>query len=460
MAKTHSQFTCQRCGRITAAFVGKCPQCGEFGSMVEQVIRDISVSDQRWKHSGLVQRNQPVKLSDLTSSSKDRLTIDITEFSRVIGGGFVGGSLLLMGGDPGIGKSTLLLVVAARFSMAHGRVLYVSGEESARQIKMRADRLGTKADNLYLVTETNLELILEHVADIKPKLVVVDSIQTTFTDNLSSSAGTISQVKECAARFQEFAKNQSVTIILVGHVTKEGNIAGPRVLEHIVDTVLYLEGDPFHRFRLLRCVKNRFGATNEVGVFEMHERGLLEVPNPSKVFIAERQVNTSGSAIAVTLEGTRPILVEIQALVNASAFSNPRRSANGIDYQRLVLLAAILERRANIRLHDKDIYANVVSGLQVKEPAVDLTIAVAIASSMKNRSIRADTAIIGELGLSGEVRSVSHIDWRLNEAMKLGFKRCVIPKASTSKSSNIPSGLDVQGVNSLSEALEISFARK
>lgn len=440
--------------------MGKCPQCGEFGTMVEQVIRDVSLSDQRQKHSGLVQKSQPTKLSDLSSSSNVRLTIDIAEFSRVIGGGFVAGSLLLMGGDPGIGKSTLLLEVAARFSRAHGRILYVSGEESAHQIKMRAERLRINADDLYLVTESNLELILEHVADIKPKLVVVDSIQTTFTDNLNSSAGTISQVKECAARFQELAKNHSVTIILVGHVTKEGNIAGPRVLEHIVDTVLYLEGDPFHRFRLLRCVKNRFGATNEVGVFEMHEHGLLEVPNPSSVFIEERQVNASGSAIAVTLEGTRPILVEIQALVNATAFPNPRRSANGIDYQRLILLAAILEQRANIRLHDKDIYANVVSGLQVKEPAVDLTIAVAIASSMKNSPIRADTAIIGELGLSGEVRSVSHIDWRLNEAMKLGFKRCILPKVSTRKSSNLPSGFEVQGVTSLSEALAFSFAKK
>ena len=309
------------------------------------------------------------------------------------------------------------------------------------------------SDDLYLVTETNLETILDHIEEIKPVLTIVDSIQTTYTGDLTSSAGSVSQVRECASRFQELAKIKGLAVCLVGHVTKEGAIAGPRVLEHIVDTVLYLEGDPFNRYRLLRGVKNRFGATSEVGVFEMAERGMVEVKNPSEAFLAERQVNLSGSAIAVTLEGTRPLLVEIQALVNTTSFSNPRRTANGIDYNRLLLLTAVLSRRANIRLSDKDVYANVVGGLQIGEPAADLAVAVAIASSVRDKPVHADMVFMGEIGLSGELRTVRQLDVRLREAGKLGFRRCLVPRGAKKIVGKIPAGVEVIACASLAEAL-------
>ncbi|GMQ77648.1 MAG: DNA repair protein RadA [Anaerolineae bacterium] len=436
--------------------MGKCPQCGEFGTMVEQ-ITVIPSSQQRSKRGKLIHPSQPKRLNELSINEGKRLKIDLDEFSRVLGGGFVPGSLLLIGGSPGIGKSTLMLEIAGHFARTHGRVLYVSGEESALQIKMRADRMQVSADEMFLVTETGYELILKHIEEVKPALVIIDSIQTTFTEDLTSSAGSVSQVRECAGRFQEVAKHQTIIIVLAGHVTKEGAIAGPRVLEHIVDTVLYLEGDPFHRYRLLRTVKNRFGPTNEVGVFEMTGGGLKEVPNPSQAFLEGRQVKASGSTIAVMLEGTRPLLVEIQALVNSTAFSNPRRTVSGVDYQRLLLIAAILERRAGIRLHDKDIYANVIGGIQLQETAADLAIAVAIASSVKDRPVHADVAFIGELGLSGEIRSVNQIDWRLKEAAKLGFGRCIMPKSEASKSELTAVGLRKIGVNSISEALDQAF---
>jgi DNA repair protein RadA/Sms len=424
--------------------------------MVEQ-ITVIPSSQQRVKRGKLIHPSQPKRLNELSISEGKRLKIDLDEFSRVLGGGFVPGSLLLIGGSPGIGKSTLMLDIAGHFARTHGRVLYVSGEESAIQIKMRADRMQVTADEMYLVTETGYELILNHIEEVKPDLVIIDSIQTTFTADLTSSAGSVSQVRECAGRFQELAKNQTIIIVLAGHVTKEGAIAGPRVLEHIVDTVLYLEGDPFHRYRLLRAVKNRFGATNEVGVFEMTNSGLKEVPNPSQAFLEGRQVKASGSTIAVMLEGTRPLLVEIQALVNSTAFSNPRRTVSGVDYQRLLLIAAILERRAGIRLHDKDIYANVIGGIQLQETAADLAIAVAIASSVKDRPVHADVVFIGELGLSGEIRTVKQTDWRLREAEKLGFGRCIMPKSGASKSESTATGLKTIGVSSISEALNQAF---
>jgi DNA repair protein RadA/Sms len=379
------------------------------------------------------------------------------EFSRVLGGGIVPGSLILVGGEPGIGKSTLLLQVAAQASETHGTALYVSGEESVAQIKLRADRLGLNAEGLFLVTETDLDVIFQHIEEIQPIFLVVDSIQTTHTRDLNSSAGGVSQVKECAARFQDLAKNTGVTVFLVGHVTKEGTIAGPRVLEHMVDTVLYLEGDPFHTYRLLRGVKNRFGATSEVGVFEMIEKGMVEVPNPSEAFLAERQVNASGSTIAVTMEGTRPLLVEIQALASMTTFANPRRTANGIDYNRLLLLSAVLSRRAGFRLHDKDIFANVIGGLQINEPAADLAIAVAIASSVKDRAAHADMAFVGEVGLSGELRAVGQLDSRLKEAAKLGFRRCIVPVTGRKRSGASVDGLEVIGGRSLREALELAL---
>ena len=396
----------------------------------------------------------PQRLNEITSDQFARMTLPIAEFSRVLGGGIVPGSLVLVGGDPGIGKSTLLLDVAAMIANQYGPTLYVSGEESAQQIKMRAERMQVKAHDLYLVTETNLTAIFGHIQTVAPVIVIIDSIQPTFTEELNSSAGSVSQVRECASRLQELAKGSGVAVFLVGHVTKEGAIAGPRVLEHIVDTVLYLGGDPFHRYRLLRGVKNRFGATSEVGVFEMVAAGMKEVPNPSEAFLAERQVNAPGSAIAVTVEGTRPLLVEIQALGTATTFSNPRRTANGVDYNRLLLLTAVLTKRVNMPMHDKDVFVNVVGGLQVDEPAVDLAVAVSIASSVKDKPVHADMAFVGEIGLSGELRAVSQLDTRLKEAAKLGFKRCIIPRPTRKQVGDFPNGLEVIGCRSLHEAIQ------
>ena len=363
----------------------------------------------------------------------------------------------MLGGDPGIGKSTLLLQVAALVAKDHGKVLYISGEESIHQIRMRADRMTVSADELFLVTETRLTAILNHIQNEKPTLVIIDSIQTTWTDELKSAAGSVSQVRECATRLQEVAKNSAVTIFLVGHVTKEGTIAGPRVLEHIVDTVLQLQGDQFHRYRLLRSIKNRFGATSEVGVFEMLETGLSEVPNPSEAFLAERQINASGSAIAVTMEGTRPLLIEIQALASSTTFANPRRTANGIDYNRLLLLTAVLSRRVRLSLADRDVFVNVVGGLDIDEPASDLSVAVAIASSVRDRPVHADMAFVGEIGLSGELRSVSQPEIRLREAFKLGFKRCVIPVSVGRQKPNYPKGLKVIECRTLKDALQVGL---
>lgn len=452
MAKQRTQYVCQACGRTTPAFMGRCPRCGEFDTMIEEII--IVESPDAGPKSRLSVNSVPQRLSDVTAEGVERLHLLSEEFSRVLGGGIVPGSLVLVGGDPGIGKSTLLLEVAAQVAERHGRTLYVSGEESARQIKMRADRLHIEAGDLFLVTETNLDAILAHAESVKPVMLIVDSIQTTHTDELKSAAGSVSQVRAAAARLQEFAKESGLAVFLVGHVTKEGAIAGPRVLEHIVDTVLYLEGDPFHRYRLLRSVKNRFGATSEVGVFEMGARGMEEVANPSEAFLAERQVNAPGSAIAVTLEGTRPLLVELQALASSTSFPNPRRTANGIDYNRLLLLTAVLGRRVRLSVFDKDIFVNVIGGLQIKEPAADLAVALAIASSIRDRPVHADLAVVGEIGLSGELRAVSQLEVRLKEAHKLGFKRCLIPRSSGRRDVQIPDGLQTITCSNLSEAID------
>ncbi len=460
MAKIRTQYVCQRCGRIAAAYVGKCPQCGEFGTMVEQIVSDVSSQKSTRRRIIGDHISKPERLVDIKTDGLTRMPLPLSEFSRVLGGGIVPGSLILVGGDPGIGKSTLLLEVASLIAAEGRRTLYISGEESVRQIKMRADRMQLQPEELFLVTETNLNVMFDHIEEVQPLVIIVDSIQTTYADEISSSAGSVTQVRECAGRFQELAKNTGLSVFLVGHVTKEGAIAGPRVLEHIVDTVLYLEGDPFHRYRLLRGVKNRFGATSEVGVFEMVERGMVEVTNPSEAFLAERQVNAPGSTIAVTIEGTRPLLVEIQALVNPSIFSNPRRTANGIDYNRLLLLAAVLGKRSQIRLQDKDIYANVVGGLRIDEPAVDLAVAVAIASSAKDRPVHADMAFVGEIGLNGEIRAVNQLDTRLKEASKLGFKRCVVPRTSKRLVGDIPDDLDIIGCRSLQDVLGLALLNK
>ncbi|MBP7999249.1 MAG: DNA repair protein RadA [Chloroflexi bacterium] len=452
MAKAKLQYVCSACGRVTPGYMGRCPRCGEFGTMEEQLVESGPATGDSRRSAAA--NSNPQRIADITTDGVERQALPLVEFTRVLGGGIVPGSLVLVGGDPGIGKSTLLLQVAALMAQEHGITLYISGEESARQIKMRADRMDVKAHDLFLVTETNLGAILQHIANVKPNLVIIDSIQTTYDEQRESSAGSVTQVRECASRFQDVAKSSGTSIVLVGHVTKEGAIAGPRVLEHIVDTVLYLEGDPFHRYRLLRSVKNRFGATSEVGVFEMGEKGLLEVLNPSEAFLAERQVNVPGSAIAVTMEGTRPLLVEIQALASPTAFTNPRRTANGIDYNRLLLLSAVLSRRVNLPLPTRDLFVNVIGGLQIDEPAADLAVAVAVTSSVKDRAAHADMAFIGEVGLSGELRAVSQLEARLNEAVKLGFRRCVVPRSTGKRTYKTPEGLELISCRSLTDALE------
>jgi DNA repair protein RadA/Sms len=459
MAKTQTHFVCQQCGRTSPRVLGRCPQCGAWDSMVEEIQSPMPVMVNS-SVRGLGGRSVPQRLVDISGDSEERLILPIGEFSRVLGGGIVPGSIILVGGDPGIGKSTLLLQMAMEMASV-GKVLYVSGEESERQIKMRATRLyqndGTSLpESLYLVTETNLDIILEHIQNTRPTLLIVDSIQTVYLPELNSSAGSISQVRESSSRLRELAKTSGIAIFLIGHVTKDGIIAGPRVLEHIVDTVLYLEGDRYQSVRLLRSVKNRFGATSEVGVFEMQERGMSEVINPSEAFLAERLISAPGSAIAVTMEGTRPLLVEIQGLTSHTNFGNPRRTPNGIDINRLLLITAVLTRRLNLHLAEQDIFANVVGGIRISEPAADLAIATAITSSIKDIPVRAETVFIGEIGLSGELRMVNQLNTRLREAAKLGFKTALIPKVLHRKEP-LPDGIDIIEARSVREAMGNAF---
>jgi len=446
---------------VSAAFMGRCPQCNAYNSMVEEIVHDEPVAKSALVLRGLTSRSTPHRIPDVSSGEEDRLPLPMEEFARVLGGGIVPGSIVLVGGDPGIGKSTLLLQMAMDMGISQ-RILYVSGEESERQIKMRALRLqaeGEKIDlpeNLYLVTETNLEIILNHVSEVKPTLLIIDSIQTMYLSELDSYAGSISQVRECASQLRELAKSSGISIFLIGHVTKEGVIAGPRVLEHIVDTVLYLEGDRFQAYRLLRSVKNRFGATAEVGVFEMNERGLTEVTNPSEAFLAERMINAPGSAIAVTMEGTRPLLVEIQGLTSPTNFGNARRTPNGVDYNRLLMIAAVLTRRVGLKLIEQDIFVNVVSGLKIDEPAADLAIAAAIASSMRDKAIRAEAVLIGEIGLAGELRMPGQMVIRLREAAKLGFKTAIVPHR-LHRGEPWPADIEINEIRSLYQALEVAM---
>ncbi len=461
MSKTHTRYVCQQCGRVSAGFMGRCPQCGEFNSMVEEIIANESVGP-KGAARGLGGRSSPRRLSEVSSDAEDRIPVPIGEFARVLGGGIVPGSIVLVGGDPGIGKSTLMLQMALEMA-SRLRVLYVSGEESERQIKMRAGRIlpgGEKKpafpENLFLVTETNLDTIFEHVTAVKPDLLIVDSIQTVYLPEMESAAGSVSQVRESANRLRELAKTSGPAVFIIGHVTKEGTIAGPRVLEHIVDTVLYLEGDRFQAYRLLRSVKNRFGATAEVGVFEMVERGLVEVANPSEAFLAERMVNAAGSAIAVTMEGTRPLLVEVQGLTSPTQFGNARRTPNGVDYNRLLMIAAVLTRRMNLHLAEQDVFVNVVGGLKIDEPAADLAIAAAVASSMKDAPVRADTVLIGEIGLAGELRMPGQMPVRLREAAKLGFKTAIVPRRLR-KGEAWPQDIEIVEARSVNQALEAAF---
>lgn len=466
MAKLKTTYVCQQCGNTQVKWVGRCPACGEWNSLVETVVESKKTSNNRQQARNqlganhLVSITKPEPLANVPIETLTRIPLPMEEFNRVLGGGLVPGSLVLIGGDPGIGKSTLLLQISGRLAETVSPVLYVSGEESTQQIKLRANRLGLSGEGLFILNEVNIEAIIRHIDTLSPKLVIIDSIQTVYWDALSSAPGSIAQVREGAAHFQGVAKSRNVPIFLIGHVTKDGTIAGPRVLEHIVDTVLYLEGERFHTYRLLRGVKNRFGATNEVGVFEMKSLGMAEVPNPSEIFLAERLPNAPGSTITVTMEGTRPLLVEIQALCSTTSFGNPRRTPNGIDLNRLLLLIAVLTKRVGLRLGDQDVFVNVVGGLRVSEPAADLAVAAAVASSFRNRPIAADLALIGEVGLSGELRAVGHLENRLRETVKLGFKRCLLPKTNVVQKLNVPPGLDLTFAQTLPEALNIALIDK
>lgn len=457
MAKIKTQYVCQQCGKVSAKPLGRCTQCGAWGSMVEEVVQSTKARPAR-RLSGT---SKPSSLAEIEDKQETRMPVGIEEFARVLGGGIVPGSLVLIGGDPGIGKSTLLLQTALQMAQTQD-VLYISGEESNHQVKSRALRLlgnSPLPERMFLYPETNMDQIQQTILDTRPGLVVVDSIQTITIPELDSSAGSIVQVRESSARFQELAKTQDIPVFLVGHVTKAGAIAGPRVLEHIVDTVLYLEGDHYHAFRLLRSVKNRFGATSEVGVFEMRSEGMVEVPNPSEHFLAERVVKASGSAIAVIMEGTRPLLVEVQGLTSQTSFGNPRRTANGVDFNRLLLITAVLSRRSGLRLAEQDVFVNVVGGLRVNEPAADLAVATSIYSSTKDIVVPADIALIGEVGLSGEIRTVSQLDPRLKEAKKLGFRRVLVPYNSRA-SKEAAGGMEILKARSLADAFRKIFPGK
>lgn len=456
MAKTRSTYVCQNCGRQTPRYFGRCPSCGEFNTMVEE-IHEVSKAGTQ-KQRVVLPQSQPQRLGEISGEAGQRLAVPIGEFNRVLGGGIVPGSITLIGGDPGIGKSTLVLQSCAALANSIGRVLYVSGEESVQQIKMRADRMDLKSDDLFLLTETNLADIFEQVNRIDPTVLVIDSIQTIYTEESESSPGSVSQVRECASRLQMLAKTTGVSVFMIGHVTKDGNIAGPRVLEHIVDTVLYLEGDPFQAFRLLRSVKNRFGATSEVGVFEMSGLGMIEVANPSEAFLAERLTSAPGTTIAVTMEGTRPLLVELQALTSPTSFGNPRRTPNGVDYNRLLLISAVLTKRMGLKLHEQDIFINVVGGMKIDEPASDLAMALALASSYYDKPAPQDMVMVGEIGLSGELRAVAQLPARLHEAAKLGFKRALIPKLRR-KLPDMPSDLKLVEVRHIGEAMAIAVPK-
>jgi len=462
MSKTQTHYVCQSCGRTSPRKLGKCPTCGSWDSFIEEILTPLPDTKKKTA-SSLSFQSTPRRIKDIEGDVEERMRLPIEEFSRVLGGGIVPGSVVLISGDPGIGKSTLMLQTALVMA-GEGTVLYASGEESERQIKMRALRLardeGQKdpdlPDNLLLVTETNLNVILEHVRSTQPALLVVDSIQTMYLPELESAAGSVSQIRQCAAQLRELAKSSGIAVFIIGHVTKEGTIAGPRVLEHIVDTVLYLEGERYQFFRLLRSIKNRFGATSEVGVFEMGERGMVEVPNPSEAFLAERMVSAPGSAIAVTMEGTRPLLVEIQGLTSQTSYGNPRRTPNGIDFNRLLLITAVLTRRMRMRLGEQDVFVNVVGGMRINEPASDLAVAAAIASSMQDIPVKANAVLIGEVGLSGELRWVGQMDARLREAAKLGFQTAIIPKR-VRRDGSLTDKIEIVEARSLREALKLAL---
>ncbi len=450
MARTKTVYVCQHCGYQSPKWHGRCPDCQQWNSLVEE--QSVPVSN----HSrALTEPGRPIQLAAVDCRSEERLRTGLDELDRTLGGGVVPGSLILVGGDPGIGKSTLLLQAFAHLA-GSGAALYVTAEESVRQVKMRADRLDIITDNLYLLAETSLEQIKQRISELKPAFLVIDSIQTIFTSNLDSAPGSVSQVRECSGQLMIQAKSLGLPTFIVGHVTKDGAIAGPRVLEHIVDTVLYFEGDPGYPYRILRTVKNRFGSTNEIGVFEMCGQGLREVSNPSELFLAERPDKSAGSVVVPALEGSRPILVELQALVSASSFGTPQRTAIGIDHKRIALLIAILEKKVELSLAGQDIFLNVAGGVRLGEPAIDLAAIAVLASSHLNRIINPQLVIFGEVGLTGEVRAVTQPELRVKEAARLGFTQCVLPRKSI-KNLDVPDGIQLIGVDQAAETLDIIF---
>ena len=450
MAKAKkSVYFCQNCGHEESKWLGQCPMCKEWNTFAEEKV--VSIKGQK---SSVEKQVQAVTLSSVTTDEDERMKTELVELDRVLGGGIVPGSLVLVGGDPGIGKSTLLLQVCQKLSAMNKKVLYISGEESLKQIKLRANRMGEFSENLYLLCETSLNLIQTAIEREKPDVVVIDSIQTMYNEEIGSAPGSVSQVRESTNVFMQLAKGMNIAIFIVGHVTKEGTVAGPRVLEHMVDTVLYFEGDRHASYRILRGVKNRFGSTNEIGVFEMRKEGLVEVENPSEFMLSGKPENASGSVVACAMEGTRPMLMEIQALVCKSNFGMPRRTAAGIDYNRVNLLMAVLEKRVGLPLSGYDAYVNIAGGIRMNEPAVDLGIIMAVASSYKNRPVSEDTIVFGEVGLSGEVRAVTMPEQRVAEAKKLGFKVCVVPEVSL-KSIGKVEGIEVIGVKIVNQTMNL-----
>jgi DNA repair protein RadA/Sms len=469
MAKLRVKYVCQQCGGEQSKWMGKCPDCDAWNTLEETTDVPQSPVQQRRQAviglNGQAQGTQvPVVLPQIKPLTQPRISVGYEEMNRVLGGGLVQGSLILIGGEPGIGKSTLLLQVSGSIAQHVGPVLYVSGEESIEQVKMRAERMEITGERLYLLAAIEMDIIAEAVHRLKPSLLIVDSIQTVVTNHLTAAPGSISQVRECTLQLMQLAKSTHIPTFIIGHVTKEGTVAGPKALEHIADAVLYLEGERYHSYRLLRGIKNRFGATHEVGVFEMHGEGLAEVTNPSAIFLSDRATGASGSAVVVSMEGTRPLLVEVQALVTPSNFGNPRCTTNGIDHNRLLMLLAVLTKRVGLAVGSHDVYANVIGGFNLEEPSVDLGVAAAIASSYRERIIPADMAMIGEVGLSGELRAVSRLPLRVREAAKLGFKRCIVPSAAKGSNARselsdigLPSDFKVITASSLAVALEVAL---
>ncbi|MBD0306436.1 MAG: DNA repair protein RadA [Nitrospiraceae bacterium] len=450
--RAKTSFLCQACGHQSARWLGRCPECGGWNSMKEERV----IAPGRGRPSGPT-ASVATPIAAVQIVGEPRRWTGIGEFDRVLGGGVIPGSVVLIGGDPGIGKTTLLLQALPQLIFDEQVVLYVSGEESLQQIKMRGQRLGAYHPGLYVLAETSLAEILKTVQELQPAALVVDSIQTVYTDQITSAPGSISQVQEVAGQLMGFAKRSGVPVFIIGHVTKEGAIAGPRLLEHIVDTVLYFEGDKGHSYRILRAVKNRFGSTNEIGVFEMKEAGLQEVANPSELFLAERPEKSTGSVVVSSLEGSRPILVEIQALVSPTGYPMPKRMANGVEINRVSLLLAVMEKRLGLHLSGQDVYVNVVGGMQIEEPAIDLGIVMAVTSSLRECPIDHKTVVLGEMGLGGEVRAISQVELRVREAMKMGFRRCLLPERNLSKLDPVE-GIELIGIREVGEALDVLLA--